>query len=132
MAAIKNFLQYDWTKLIFPLLVFVAIVLAGFIAKRLLFRALQRWANDTKTRADNIFIHAFSGPFMIWVLMLGIFLAAQSSELQKSATTKISQALLILWISSLMIVASRLASNLIKHYGRSMRGTLPVTSLTQN
>jgi len=132
MEAVKSFLLYDWTKLIIPVVVLIGILMAGFIAKRLLFRALRRWAVNTKTRADDIFIHAFSGPFSIWVVMLGIFLAAQSSELPESVTTKISQTLLILWITSLIIVASRLASDLIKHYGRGMQGALPVTSLTEN
>ena len=132
MEALRRFLLFDWTKLIIPFGVFVIILIAGFIVKRLLFRALRRWAGHTQTRADDIFIHAFSGPFIIWVLMLGIHLAAQSSELQASATAKIGKAVLILWIISITLVASRLVSNLIKHYGRGVRGTMPVTSLTQN
>lgn len=132
MAAVQNFLQYDWTRLVVPALVLVIIVIAGYIAKQLLFRALRRWAVNTKTHADDIVIHAFSGPFMIWVLILGIFMATQLSELQDSAATKISKTLLILWISSLTIVVSRLAANLIKHYGNRVQGALPVTSLTQN
>ncbi len=132
MEAIANFLQHDWMKLVIPLGVLVITLVVGFGAKRLLFRALQRWAATTKTRADDIFIHAFSGPFMIWVLMLALHFAAQSSDLPERVTAWIGKGLLILWISSLMIVASRLASNLIKHYGGEMRGTLPVTSLTQN
>jgi small-conductance mechanosensitive channel len=132
METMQSFLEYDWAKLVIPVAVFVAILVAGFIGKRLLFRGLRRWAATTKTRADDIIIHAFSAPFMIWMLMLGLFLAAQSSELRESVTTKINKALLILLISSLIIVASRLAGNLIKHYGGGMRGALPVTSLTQN
>ena len=129
---VQKFLQYDSTKWIIPVMVLVMIVIAGYIAKRLVFRALRRWAVNTKTHADDIVIHAFSGPFMIWVLILGIFAATQLSELRDSAATKISRTLLILWISSLTIVASRLAGNLIKYYGNRMQGALPMTSLTQN
>jgi len=132
MEAIQKFLQYDSTKLIIPFVVLIAIMLAGYVTRRLLFRTLRRWAANTKTHADDIVIHAFSGPFMIWVVILGIFAATQLSELSKSAATKLSNTLLILWIISLTIVASRLAGNLIKYYGSSMRGALPVTSLTQN
>jgi len=132
MEAVQKFLQYDWTRLVVPIVVLAIIMSAGYIAKRLLFRALRRWAINTKTHADDIVIHAFSGPFMIWVLILGIFAATQLSELRDSAATKISKTLLILWISSLTIVASRLAGNLIKHYGNRVQGALPVTSLTQN
>jgi small-conductance mechanosensitive channel len=133
MEAIQKFLQYDLTQLAIPFVVMAVIFIAGYVARRLLFRALHRWAVGTKTQADDIVIHAFSGPFMIWVLILGIFAATQLSELSESAAAKIGQALLILWISSLTIVVSRLASDLIKYYGNRMRGgALPVTSLTQN
>lgn len=132
MEAVQKFFTYDWTKLIVPLVVLAVVLVAGYIAKRLLFRALRRWAARTQTRADDIFIHAFSGPFMIWVLMLGIFLATQSSELQRSTTTKVSNTVLILWIGSITLVVSRLASDLIKLYGRGKQGQLPVTSLSQN
>jgi len=133
MEAIQKFLQSDATKLVIPFVVLSVILMAGYITRGLLFRTLRRWAVNTKTQADDIVIHAFSGPFMIWVVILGIFAATQLSELGDSAATKISKTLLILWISSLTIVASRLASNLIKYYGNRMRsGALPVTSLTQN
>lgn len=132
MEAVQQFLQYDLTKLIIPVIVLMTIVIAGYIAQRLLFRSLRRWAISTKTRTDDIVIHAFSGPLMIWVLILGIFAATQLSELRDSAAAKISKTLLILWIGSLTIVVSRLAGNLIKYYGSRMQGALPVTSLTQN
>jgi len=132
MEAIQKFLQYNSTKLIIPFVVLIVILLAGYVTRRLLFRTLRRWAVNTKTQADDIVIHAFSGPFMIWVLMLGIFVATQLFELRDSAAAKISKTLLILWISSLTIVASRLAGNLIKYYGNRMQGALPMTSLTQN
>ncbi len=132
MEAIQKFLQGDSTKLINPIVVLITVLLAGYIARRLLFRALRRWALNTKTHADDIVIHAFSGPFMIWVVILGVFAATQLSELRDSTAVKISKTLLILWISSLTIVASRLAGNLIKYYGNRMQGALPMTSLTQN
>ncbi|MGH7457188.1 MAG: mechanosensitive ion channel family protein, partial [bacterium] len=102
------------------------------IAKHFLFRALRDWASKTKTQADDILIQAFSGPFMIWVLILGLQLATQSSELSERATGLISKGLLILWVISLTIVASRLAGDLVKHFGGEIQETLPVTSLTQN
>jgi len=132
METLQRLLHYDSTQLVIPAVVLFIVLAAGFIMRRLLFRALKKWAATTQTHADDIFIHAFSGPFMIWVVMLGLFLATQSSELPENIALKINKTLLILWISSLMLVASRLASNLIKYYGRGMHGTLPVTSLTQN
>ena len=45
---------------------------------------------------------------------------------------RIAQVLLILWILSLAIMASRLVGNLIRYFGTGIPGALPVTTLTQN
>ncbi|MCK6558027.1 mechanosensitive ion channel family protein [candidate division KSB1 bacterium] len=132
MAPWQNLLQLDWMKLILPLSVLVLTVLAGWVARRLLFRGLRQWATHTKTRADDILIQAFSGPFMIWVVMLGLHLAAQASQLPERATGLIGKGLLVLWILSLTLAASRLVGNLVKYYGGEIQEALPVTSLTQN
>lgn len=132
MDAINNFLQFGWMKFMLPLGVLAITLIVGWIVKRLLSRALRRWATKTKTRADDILIQVFSGPFMIWVLMLGLHLATQSSELPERAAGLIGKSLLILWVISLTLVASRLVSNLVKHYGSNIQSALPVTSLTQN
>jgi small-conductance mechanosensitive channel len=132
MEAIRDISQTSWMKFALPLGVLVITLVVGRIAKRFLFRALRDWASKTKTQADDILIQAFSGPFMIWVLILGLQLATQSSELSERATGLISKGLLILWVISLTIVASRLAGDLIKHFGGEIQEALPVTSLTQN
>jgi len=132
MDAMNNFFQFDWVKFALPLGVLAVTLVVGWIAKRLLLRALRRGAEKTKTRVDDILIQAFSGPFMIWVLILGLHLATQFSELSDRATGLIGKSLLILWVVSLTIVAARLAGSLVKKYGGEIQGALPVTSLTQN
>jgi small-conductance mechanosensitive channel len=132
MEAIKIFLQFDWLYLAIPLSVLAITITVGFIAKRLLFSALYRWARKTKTRADDILVETLSGPFMMWVLILALNLAVQSSDLPDRITGLIGKILLILWVISLTLVVSRLAANLIKHSGHQAQGVLPVTSLTQN
>lgn len=132
METIRNFLQFGWIKFMLPLGVLAITLIAGLIAKRLLFRALRRWPAKTKARAGDILIQAFGGPFMIWVLILGLHLAMQSSKLPERVTGLVGKGLLILWVVSLTIVASRLVGNLVKHYGSDIQGALPVTSLTQN
>jgi small-conductance mechanosensitive channel len=132
MKFLENLLPFEWMKILLPISVLAITLSTGWIAKGLLFRALRRWTSRTETRADDVLIQAFSGPFMIWILMLGLFLAAQSSALPERVTSLISKGLLILWIVSLTIVAARLAGDLVKLYGNGMQGALPVTSLSQN
>ncbi|PYT26469.1 MAG: mechanosensitive ion channel protein MscS, partial [Acidobacteria bacterium] len=69
---------------------------------------------------------------MIWSLMLGIYFATEALDLPERSTRLIEHTLLILTILSLTIMASRLAGNLIRHYGSRVPGATPVTTLTQN
>src|SRR6202042_3253297 len=55
----------------------------------------------------------------------------QSSMLPGRATLWVARILLVLWFLSLTIMASRLAGDLIRFYGASTPGALPVTTLSQ-
>jgi len=132
MRAPTDFVIRNWPVLVTPAAVLLATLLAGWFARRLLFRTLHIWAARTTTQIDDLLIHALRGPFMMWVLILGLHLAAQSSALPVRVTAIIAKTLLILWTVSLTLVAARLVGSFIRHYGRAIHGALPVTTITQN
>jgi small-conductance mechanosensitive channel len=121
-----------WQTLAIPGGVLAGVLAAGWLVRRLLFRAVRAWAERTRTQLDDLVIEAFHGPFLLWVLILGLHLATQSSELPPHVTRVVSKTLLVLWILSFTLVAARLASTLIRHYGNTISSAMPVTSLTQN
>jgi small-conductance mechanosensitive channel len=127
-----GFLRIHSLQLLAPLFIFLITLILGVLVRRLLFSALTRWANKTSSQADDIVVRALRGPFMIWVLMLAIHLAAQISLLPDKISNLIAKILLFLAIASLTVVGSKLASATVKIYGSRMQGALPVTSLTQN
>jgi small-conductance mechanosensitive channel len=131
MAAVRDFLLRHWTQLVLPLCVLVLTLAVGYAAKRLLLRVLRGWAAHSRSQAPTIVTDALAGPFMIWILILGTHLATQSSDLPAAATRWVAKILLVLWILSLTIMASRLAGNLIRLRGIGVPGALPVTTLTQ-
>jgi small-conductance mechanosensitive channel len=120
----------------FEILLAVAVMLLtlglGLLARRLIFSALTRWARKTNGQMDDIIVRAVKGPFVIWVLMLGIHLAAQVSPLPEKISGLIAKILLFLLIASLTVVGSRMASKIVRVYGTRAQGALPVTTLTQN
>ncbi|HWQ54097.1 MAG TPA: mechanosensitive ion channel family protein [Bryobacteraceae bacterium] len=132
METIRHFLVYDWMKLVVPVGVLALTMATGLVVKRLLFRVLRAWAAGTKSQAGLLGIQALEGPFMIWVLILGIHLATQSSELPPRPAWWSARILMVLWIASFTMVATRLAGDLIRFYGSGVQGLLPVTTLTQN
>lgn len=132
METIRHFLVYDWMKLVVPVSVLALTMATGLVVKRLMFRVLRAWAASTKSQAGLLGIQALEGPFMIWVLILGIHLATQSSELPPRPAWWTARILMVLWIASLTMVATRLTGDVIRFYGSGVQGVLPVTTLTQN
>jgi small-conductance mechanosensitive channel len=127
----RHFPEMHWEQLIVPLCVLALTLVAGYAAKRLLFRWVRPWAARSTGPTAQIVVDALKGPFMIWVLILGTHLALQSSDLDPHAAKWIGRVLLALWILSLTIIGSRLAGGLVRYHGRSSLGVLPVTTLTQ-
>ncbi len=131
MNLIKLLQTYGY-QLLPPVLALFVTLIAGYGARRLLFASLARWARKTTGQFDDIIVHAIKGPFMIWVLMLGIHLAAQVSPMPAKTSNLITRILLFLMIISMTAAGSKIAGGIVRVYGKRMQGTLPVTSLTQN
>jgi len=127
-----EFLIRHWEKLLIPGSVFLAIMLAALIARRVIFKALDRWARKSATELDNILVDALHAPFLLWALILSASLATQISALPERVTRPLSKGFLILWVISFTLVASKLAGSLVRHYGSKAKTNLPVTTLTQN
>lgn len=123
--------MHDWLQLAIPLMIVAISLLAGYVIKRILFRGLRRWGARSKSRVDVILIQSLSGPIMIWASIIGLHVALQAAPAPDRAAYLIDRTLLIAGIISLTYMGSRLAGSLVKHYGGSVPGALPVTTLGQ-
>jgi len=132
MDRMVTYLANNWPILVTPAAVLLGTLGVGFLARHWLFRTLHRWTSKTSSKVDDILLGALRGPFLLWILILAIHLAMQSSELPTRLVQPFNRILLILWVLSLTITASRLAVSVIRHYGRAIQGAMPVTSLTEN
>lgn len=119
-------------RLVTPLFVLLVTAAAGWLAASLTFRWLHRWATKTSTALDDILLRSIQAPVRLWVLILAVALAARSASLPPQAAVPLDRALLILWIISLTLAASRLATDLLRHYGPQLKSATPVTTLGQN
>ena len=132
MKPLVDFILRHWQTLATPAAVLLLTLAVGWFTKRLLFRTLRRWAARTASRFDDLLIGVIQGPFMLLVLILGLHLAAQSSDLPVRATALACRSLLVLWIISLTVAGVRLTNSLIRNYGGALNGALPVTTITQS
>jgi small-conductance mechanosensitive channel len=120
------------TELVLPLAILTATFLACWVLRRLLMRALSAWNSRTGSRVGRILYDALRGPTRIWILILSVHLAFQSSDLPARFTGPVAVVLLVLWILSLTVMSMRLAGNWVRIYGEQIPGAMPVTTLTQN
>lgn len=130
MEAIGQTLLHDPLRFLIPLCVLAATMAAGWVVRRLLFRALARWGAES--HVDKVLTRSLSGPILLWSFIIGIYLAAQTLEPSGRAEYLIDRTLLFLVILSLTLMASRMAGNLIRFYGSRVQGATQVTTLTQN
>ncbi|MBL8178423.1 MAG: mechanosensitive ion channel family protein [Bryobacterales bacterium] len=132
MQKLADYVSSHWEQFWIPAVVLLVVFAAGLAVRGVLFRNLRRWASKTDGRLDDVLVESLESPFLVWVLILAIDLSLQVSELPARVVSLSATVLLLLWIVSLTMVASRVAAAVVRAYGRRVAGAQPVTSLSQN
>jgi len=125
------YVQQNWSHLLLPLGTFIAVFLAGWLVRRLLFTRLARLAAKTKWQFDDAAVEAARGPFLLWMVMLSLWAGTRVSPLPRGVTDWSDKILLGLWIISLTLVFAKLSGQLIAAHGNTLQGALPMGTLTQ-
>lgn len=128
---VLQFLPQPWRLLAIPAVVFLAVIVAGLVFRRVLFARLHKWARSTTTRVDETLLDVLHGPMFLWIVILAIYAATDISELPPTLMYWAERALLVLWIVSLTIAASRLAGRFVLMYSAHKEGAAPAGTLSQ-
>jgi len=118
-------------QLITPVVVFALVVAIGYICRRILLRALSAWNAKSTSRTRLILSESLRSPMAIWILILAVHLALQSSALPTKFTQWSIEPLRVLFVLSLTLMCMRIAGELIRYSGAQIPGAFPVTTLTQ-
>jgi len=118
---------HDPMDLIWP----AAIFAAGWLVRWLVLHMLRAWTSRTKNRPGLILMAALRGPLVIWPLILALHMLVQLSSLPANVAMWTSRLLLALWILSVTLMSTRIAGDLVRYYGASVQGALPVTTLSR-
>jgi len=119
-------------EMFMPMIIFILVLFAGLIVKKVIFNRLLRWAKKTSSQLDDLIVGAVKSPLMVLCLMLALYFALQFSKLPENIVQVMSKSILILGIISAVLALANLLSGLIKLYASRIDSALPVTSLTQN
>ena len=131
LEQIAKFLMENWRELLWPAVLFATVVATGLVLRHVLYARLRRSTASSSTRIDSMLIESLHGPFLLWILILAIHLAAEYSDLPRSVTRWSAKVLLALWIISLTLVLSRLSGRMVRAHSTKLEGALPVSTLTE-
>jgi small-conductance mechanosensitive channel len=125
----KDFSIIQW---IAPLGLILGGLLVGLFIDKFVLRRLKRAVALTKWNGDEIVFSALGGLPILWLTLLGMYLALQSLPLSPSWRNFVKNALLVVAILSVTIFVAKVAAGLVGLYARRIEGTLPATSLFAN
>jgi small-conductance mechanosensitive channel len=131
IRGLREVLERHPKELIPPLAVFALVMALGYLARRLLLHALGAWSSKTQSRTGTILADSLRGPVLIWIVILAVHLALQSSALPPRFTNWSTEPLRVLFILSLTLMSMRFAGELIRFHGAQIPGATPVTTLSQ-
>jgi small-conductance mechanosensitive channel len=117
--------------IVIPSALLLVTLLAGLLARNLLFRAIRSWAKRADSKLDLIILDTLRRPIILWALILGLHLATQHSAIPPRYLLYIPKTLKILWGLSFTIAISQFAGNMVRFYGGGAYGIKAVTSLSQ-
>lgn len=132
MRHLQRLLAENPAELIWPVVIFLLTAALGWLLRWLILKALRGWAARTQSRGGVILIDVLAGPMLIWAVILAAHLAIQSSSLPAKFADRGAETLYLLWMVSVTLMGTRLAGNLVRHFGDQVPGALPVTTLSQN
>ena len=81
MRATLDWLSANPRAWIEPVAIFAAVVMAALLVRHLLLRALRAWAARAQSRPGTMLVAALRVPTLIWIVILGVHVAIQSSQL---------------------------------------------------
>ncbi len=127
-------MNWDQTEIFeysIPALIVVGTLVSGYIVRGILFRYLHRMAERTTWEGDDIVIAATRGPFLVWVLMIGIYAAVRASKfLPQEIKDGSHNVILGLAIFSVSLTTANILADLIRR--STIRAQVPTPGLIPN
>ncbi len=124
---LEKLIIFSYPLIIFVITVFVGIIISKFILDFLLFISKK-----TSHKFDDIIIISAKKPTYLLIVILGLYLANNLSNLPHKYTSIIDKVILIGIIFITTFFISNLVTALIKSYSTKIKINLPATTLTQN
>jgi small-conductance mechanosensitive channel len=119
----------DVNKILIPsIIAFLAAVIL-FIVRAISFRVLNKWAERTETKIDDIIISSLKMPSVYWCIAIGLYVGIAVSDLNAKYVLYITKAIHVIIIFSVTIAAANLSGRIFKNYIQRSNLPIPTTGL---
>lgn len=116
-------------KILIPISIALISAFILFIIRSIAFRFLNKWAERTETRIDDIIINSLKTPSIYWCLAIGLFIGAEVSDLPKQYIYYFSKSIHVIVILSITIATANLIGKIFKNYIQKSNLPIPTTGL---
>jgi small-conductance mechanosensitive channel len=116
-------------KILIPGAVVLLSAAVLLVMRSLLFRFLQRWAEKTETRIDDIIIRSLKTPSIYWCAAIGLYVGAALSDIPPKYISSLSKTIHIVIILSVTIAVANLTGKIFRGYIQKSNLPIPTTGL---
>lgn len=106
----------SWQNVVIPIAVAIAVLVLAVWLRRVVYRAFGSWAEKRRWEAANILIESTRGPFLVWLLLLGLYLVVGVSTLPGGWMTVSQRAIGSFLVVSVATPAASILRKLFRTY----------------
>ena len=115
--------------MLFPAAIALASALFLLVVRGIAFRLINRWADKTETKLDDIIVGSLKTPSVYWCLAIGLFVGVALSDLPHKYVVYLTKTIHIVIIFSITLAAANLSGKIFRNYIRTSNLPIPTTGL---
>jgi small-conductance mechanosensitive channel len=116
-------------KLLIPSAVALLSASILLIVRAVAFKVLNKWADSTETKIDDIIIGSLRTPSIYWCVAVGLYIGIAVSELPVKYILYLTKAIHVIIIFSVTIAAANLTGRIFTDYVHKASLPIPTTGL---
>lgn len=106
--------------------------LIGVLVEKYIISRIKKLSRSTKTRIDDIIVKAIHNLIPLWLILASIAFILSLTSLKPHIVSYINKVILVIFMYSGVVVAARMAAELMKEYMRTFEDVLPPSTLIIN
>jgi small-conductance mechanosensitive channel len=116
-------------RLLIPLLALGGSILVLLAGRTIALRILQRWAEKTATKIDEMLLSSIRWPSVLWAVAFSIHIGISFSDLSEKNISNLDKIIYVIIIFSVTLAVANLSGRIFQTYIRQSNLPLPTTGL---